>query len=226
MATTTPDNIFSPDAGDDYALTTDLAALTDTVQDAITAWKNYGIGTDAQRSALTGTSNPPLKEGLQWYSTDTNLRWWYDGSAWNKINPPLQATLYRASGTHIVNATDTPFTWDTVATGSDTGFWNSANGTRIVAPSTGRYHVDFNVATTSASVEVDVSIRKNGTLTSNPTFIFSGGASDALAWPRVNGSFEIALNASQYIELYLKKAAGSDTSVRNEHTFAQIRLLP
>ena len=33
MATTTPDNIFSPDAGDDYALTTDLAALTDTVQD-------------------------------------------------------------------------------------------------------------------------------------------------------------------------------------------------
>lgn len=36
MVTTSPDNIWSPDAGDDYALTTDLAALADTVQDAIT----------------------------------------------------------------------------------------------------------------------------------------------------------------------------------------------
>lgn len=35
MATTSPDNIWTPDAGDDYALTTDLAAMADTIQDAI-----------------------------------------------------------------------------------------------------------------------------------------------------------------------------------------------
>lgn len=35
MATTSPDNIWTPDAGDDYALTTDLAATADTVQDAL-----------------------------------------------------------------------------------------------------------------------------------------------------------------------------------------------
>ena len=226
MATTTPDNIFSPDAGDDYALTTDLAALTDTVQDAITAWKNYGIGTDAQRSALTGTSNPPLKEGLQWYSTDTNLRWWYDGSAWNKINPPLQATLYRASGTHSIATAEWALGWDTVATGSSTGFWNSTNPTRITAPTTGRYWVSFNVSVNSGSIEVDISVRKNGTLTSNPTFIFSDGDANVGAWPRINGSFEIAMNSGDYLELFTRKAAGTDRTVRNEHTFFQIRLLP
>lgn len=35
MATTTPDEIWTPDSGDDYALTTDLAAMADTVQDAL-----------------------------------------------------------------------------------------------------------------------------------------------------------------------------------------------
>lgn len=36
MATTSPDNIWTPDSGDDYALTVDLAATADTVQDALT----------------------------------------------------------------------------------------------------------------------------------------------------------------------------------------------
>lgn len=35
MATTSPDNIWTPDSGDDYALTVDLAAMADTVQDAL-----------------------------------------------------------------------------------------------------------------------------------------------------------------------------------------------
>lgn len=37
MATTSPDNIWTPDSGDDYALTVDLAATADTIQDALTA---------------------------------------------------------------------------------------------------------------------------------------------------------------------------------------------
>lgn len=35
MATTSPDDIWTPDSGDDYALTTDLAAMADTIQDAL-----------------------------------------------------------------------------------------------------------------------------------------------------------------------------------------------
>lgn len=35
MAVTSPDNIWTPDSGDEYALTVDLAAMADTVQDAL-----------------------------------------------------------------------------------------------------------------------------------------------------------------------------------------------
>lgn len=41
MATTSPDNIWTPDLGDEYALTVDLATMADTVQDAITSVRGY-----------------------------------------------------------------------------------------------------------------------------------------------------------------------------------------
>lgn len=83
MVTTSPDNIWSPDAGDAYALTTDLAAMADTVQDAITSLRS-GQGyradlTNAQRLALTGTD---LFEGLRVRTTDTKIDWLYTGGAW------------------------------------------------------------------------------------------------------------------------------------------------
>jgi len=40
MATTSPDNLWTPDAGDDYALTVDLAAFADTVQNALNSFRN------------------------------------------------------------------------------------------------------------------------------------------------------------------------------------------
>ena len=85
MAVTTPDNIVTPDDGDDYALVQDLGAMADSVQEAITDWKNYAIGTDAERLALTGSSNPPLKDGLLWYSTDTDGFYRYDGATWARV---------------------------------------------------------------------------------------------------------------------------------------------
>lgn len=83
MATTSPDNIWSPDASNPYQLTTDLAALADSVQDAITGLRG-GIAyradlTDAQRLALTGGA---LFEGLQVRTTDTKIDWLYTGGTW------------------------------------------------------------------------------------------------------------------------------------------------
>lgn len=79
MATTSPDNIWSPDSGDDYALTVDLAAMADTVQDALNTVKTYTPLTDAERLALSGTD---LFEGRIVYATDTNAMWMYNGSSW------------------------------------------------------------------------------------------------------------------------------------------------
>lgn len=78
MATTSPDNIWTPDAGDDYALTTDLAATADTVQDAITDVRSGILG-------LAGLeANKPAfgVEGRTWYSRDTNRSWFDTGSNW------------------------------------------------------------------------------------------------------------------------------------------------
>lgn len=86
MVTTSPDNIWSPDSGDDYALTTDLAGMADTVQDAITANRVGRIGTNAQRLALTGTD---LFEGLTFRTTDTRRDWVYTGGAWVQRMAPF-----------------------------------------------------------------------------------------------------------------------------------------
>lgn len=86
MATTSPDDIWTPDAGDDYALTTDLAAMADTVQDAITANKVNLKGLDSTRPA---NGSAGLSAGMTWYSTDTGVTWRYNGSAWFIENRPL-----------------------------------------------------------------------------------------------------------------------------------------
>ena len=102
MAVTTPDNIVTPDDGDDYALVQDLGAMADSVQEAITNWKNYAIGTDAQRLSLTVSSNPPLKEGLIWYSTDTKKLWLRLVSSWIGLVPPEDtATITPTAGSGI-----------------------------------------------------------------------------------------------------------------------------
>lgn len=80
MAVTSPDDIWTPDAGDDYALTTDLASMADTVQDAINNVRANGAyrpGLEANR-----TSTPDPFDGLLYYSTDTGKLWRYAGSSW------------------------------------------------------------------------------------------------------------------------------------------------
>lgn len=103
MATTSPDNIWSPDSGDDYALTVDLAAMADTVQDALNTVKTYRPLTNTERLALTGGD---LFEGLIVYTTDTNALWKYDGSAWGLFGfGPFKSTQTQATGSGTVTAT-------------------------------------------------------------------------------------------------------------------------
>lgn len=80
MATTSPDNIWSPDAGDDYALTVDLAAMADTVQDAISGIRDRTgsrRGTNTERDASTPTT------GDRWVSTSDGYEYRYSGATWH-----------------------------------------------------------------------------------------------------------------------------------------------
>lgn len=95
MAVTSPDDIWTPDAGDDYALTTDLAAMADTIQDAITANRVDLVGVDSARPA---DGSPGLSAGMTWYSTDTGVTWRYSGSSWSVEYRPLSAYTPTVSG--------------------------------------------------------------------------------------------------------------------------------
>jgi hypothetical protein len=84
MATTPNYAIVYPVVGNAITpLATHFANLANSVDAAFVSYANgreRRIGTDAQRAALTA---PNLKDGLQWYSTDTDRVWLYEGTTWN-----------------------------------------------------------------------------------------------------------------------------------------------
>lgn len=103
----TPGGRWSPSDGDDWDLTTDLAAMqvsnesatATEITNALAGVKqNYRVGTDAQRLAISGAD---LFEGLQFYATDTNRDWFYDGAAWLPSDPGS----YVVRPTSVVNGT-------------------------------------------------------------------------------------------------------------------------
>ena len=78
MATTSPDEIYSPDAGQQYALTQDLLAMADSVQDALTDVRT-GIRTFAGTNSARNAVTPNV--GDYWTTTDTSPQRGYSGTA-------------------------------------------------------------------------------------------------------------------------------------------------
>lgn len=83
MATTPTHAIVYPVVGNTITpLATHFANLANSTDTALTTLSNGQdgyIGTDAARLA---TIAPRLREGVKWYSTDTDRNWFYDGAAW------------------------------------------------------------------------------------------------------------------------------------------------
>ena len=79
MATTSPDNIWTPDSGDNYDYVIDSAATAASIQTALTRRANSYMGTTTERTAFT-TAAP---EGTLW--SDTNgekILWIKQGASW------------------------------------------------------------------------------------------------------------------------------------------------
>lgn len=125
MATTSPDNIWTPDSGDDYALTTDLAAMADTVQDAITDVRGE-ITTSSLAQAGLFSARPTFGvEGRTYYATDQDRSYFDTGSAWVSNDPGLH--LIRptsALGGAATLQSDGSITW----TGNAANTFVGANG--------------------------------------------------------------------------------------------------
>lgn len=78
MALTTPDNIWTPNAGEQYALTTDLATTASSIQSALTQKANYGVGTTAEMNAAVSR----YPNGAMWYNTTNSTEYRRVGGVW------------------------------------------------------------------------------------------------------------------------------------------------
>lgn len=112
MATTSPDNLRTPNPGDPYNLVADLATLASDTQVALNKKvSNLLTGTAAQRVAATGTATA----GMLWQDTDSiKMIWRKDGASW-------VPAVWRWAGT----------------TAQRDGFTQAPNGFEWIDPSTG-----------------------------------------------------------------------------------------
>lgn len=96
MATTVPDGIWSPDDGTAYNPPIDLAAMADTIQDALNDIRTEGnqqfYGPAADRTGITG-----VKPGDTYQETDAGKLTWRQNTAglWRVFNTngPIALTL-------------------------------------------------------------------------------------------------------------------------------------
>lgn len=106
MATTSPDNIWTPDSGDDYALTVDLAATADTIQDALTDVRSdittlegtlvgSGVGLRTSTPHITsGTAYTPV--AIAWNIEDFDTANYHAAGTPSRMTIPVSG-LYRVS---------------------------------------------------------------------------------------------------------------------------------
>lgn len=98
MATTTPDNITTPEYGDNYDIVAVLAAMAEDVQNALNKRDNTVVrGTQAQRAAAEATT----ATGTVWVDTDgINMIWRKAGSfvpaVWNWSGTQAQRNAFAA----------------------------------------------------------------------------------------------------------------------------------
>lgn len=133
MATTSPDNLRSPNPGDAYNLTSDWANSMNDVQAALTLRANAYKGTASARAAFTATAT----DGMLWADTDSiNMIWRKAGAAW------VPAVWTWAGTATQMNAFSAPngFIWrnttDNMTYGRISGSWVGGAGTLTPASGT------------------------------------------------------------------------------------------
>lgn len=192
MATTSPDNIRTPDPGDPYNLVPDLQTLAQDVQDALIARGNVFRGTAAQRVAYLSTASP----GMLWQDTDgIGMLWKRGASQW-------VPAVWRWSGTtaQMNGFTQAPdgFEWFNTTDNNNyvrlSGAWVIGNGTLTTS--------SFFTAGSGITISADSRVTKigkqiTGLLILTRTSDFTSG----LVVGSIASAFRPAANAEQIVSI-------------------------
>jgi hypothetical protein len=164
MATTPTHAIVYPVVGNTITpLATHFANLANSTDSALTALGNTQsglIGTDAARLALTGGVK---REGLNWYSNDTNRNYFYDGTTWLP-NDSGSILLFPSS---VVGATIAADGATIPTTGATVVSVNGVFSTRFR-----KYRVEFYLRN-SSNVQMLMRLRAAGTDNSSANYTYT-----------------------------------------------------
>lgn len=181
MATTSPDDIWSPDAPNPYQLTTDLAAMADSVQDAITAQGGRFVAAVANQAARDAIFTAPV-HGNRVYRNDLGYEETYFGlynvstnpsgasaAGWYPSKRAFVATrtssqTIGAAGFFIVGSAMTQTRNDGLGTYSAGAFTVTAAGW---------YEIIGNYYLTSESIVVALEVSKNSTAPNTGSLVSS-----------------------------------------------------
>lgn len=150
MATTTNWSITYPTSANQITpLETHFANLAGSTDTALTNVRNQSgryTGTNAQRIALTAATG--RSEGTEFYTTDTDKNWMYDGTQWLNADPGLYVITPAAAPSGFTVGADGSLT----ATNLASGFRNFDN---IFSGRFRNYRVEVNLTkTTNAGTSV------------------------------------------------------------------------
>lgn len=200
MATTSPDNIWSPDSGDDYALTVDLAAMADTVQDAFTDIRTNTLSTGGT------TANRPAAglEGRTYYATDTNIQWLDTGTEWVVWNTRIRGRVTRSSTATVFDPVYTNVGANTFWT-PDVAVGLEAYDGGWTVPISGRYLIGYEIRSTGAFL-AGLTVNYSG---SSPTLFGASTSSAVQNVATTTVSLTRKLAAGDKIRPYLLAATGT-----------------
>ena len=199
MATTSPDNIWTPDATDDYALTADLATTASTVQTAITSVRNPAdrnqqfYGPSASLGSVTG-----MKRGDTYQESDGAFRLWrYDGAAWVRQESGL--TLVRPSSVSG-SGVSIDANGHVIGTGATAGSV-AINGV-FDNSKYKRYVLRLSMRKTSATADTSVGFRSASANITSSSYFVSESVATGEATGFTNAYLNSAGNAARVLDAY------------------------
>lgn len=146
--------------GDTAALDTLLNGQSNAIDSALAANLYRLGGTDAARTALAA---PKRKEGLGWYSTDTDREWRYDGSNWQPVDNGTYLIFPSSVGNASVSTDGT-----IVPSGAGTDL--TVNG--VFSTRFRKYRIEYNFKTATA-VQLAVRLVSAGVVFSSTNYNFT-----------------------------------------------------
>ena len=193
---TTPLGVWTPDDGDDWDLTIDLAAMAISIDAALIAGATRVIGTDAERIAATA---PLLRNGLEFYATDTGIEWRYTSGAW-------------ASPFFIYNMATARSTASTQGSITTTPVQLNALAPSISMPQDGQVRVSGLIRTYSGNTADVAQIEIRRGVTTLGTYVFPANSSSSLGTTTMTSAFSDTFPVpagSHVFTAWLSRVAGS-----------------